>query len=567
MRLRIKFLALSLIPIIILGLTMFFVAADKIESGVYDETYVGMHATTLAIRDIFETGNKGKYQLNDKGEVWKGNTLNISNSLNIVDNIKNNTGLEVTVFWGDTRILTSLVNDKGERQINTKASSEIVKEVVDKGNTYQNKNVNILGKEYVVYYTPFYQEGTKDVVGMIFLGTPQKNVTEIIDKAKLKLFEIILLVVFITIIVVFFIVNRIVSSLKKSMRLLNKISHGDLNVIVDKSLLKRKDEIGNLGKGIFSLREELYNIIRVISDKVNNLNNESIKMRNISKEVYDVMENVYSSAKGMSQSCMNQAESASEASQNVTEMGEMISNNGNQIFELHIIAKDMKNVSKEAIKQFTELNKTMKTVKEAIEFLERQAELTNNSVSQIRLVIELMTEVTSQTNILAYNARIEAARAGEYGKCFTVVANEIKQLSERSNMATKEIKEIIKGLNENSNNTMEYMENVKRITEKEEQVVYQTSQSFESVIDGIEKSVKEINSVLKNSKELENIRMDTVAMVQNSAAISQENSASVEEIISSIDSIYHRIEDISKNALFLNDLSKELEKSIRIFSI
>lgn len=83
MRLKGKILALTLIPVISLGIFMFLVAADRIANGIYDEAYVSMEATTLAVRDIFE---------------------------------------------------------------------EVVSHVLKNGETYQNRNVEILGKRYIVCY-------------------------------------------------------------------------------------------------------------------------------------------------------------------------------------------------------------------------------------------------------------------------------------------------------------------------------------------------------------------------------------------------------------------------------
>ena len=72
MNLKVKMLSLSLIPMVLIGISMFLVAANRMQSGIYDETYVGMYATTLAIRDIFEIGYEGEYRMDDNGELWKG---------------------------------------------------------------------------------------------------------------------------------------------------------------------------------------------------------------------------------------------------------------------------------------------------------------------------------------------------------------------------------------------------------------------------------------------------------------------------------------------------------------
>lgn len=67
MKLKGKILALSLVPVILLGVTMFLVAADRIANGIYDEAYLGMHATALAVCDVFEIGYEGQYHLDENG--------------------------------------------------------------------------------------------------------------------------------------------------------------------------------------------------------------------------------------------------------------------------------------------------------------------------------------------------------------------------------------------------------------------------------------------------------------------------------------------------------------------
>ena len=78
MKLKGKILSLSLIPLLLLGIIMFVYATSRISDGIYNEAYVGMEATTLAVRDIFEVGNEGEYRLDSDGNLWKGDTLNIS---------------------------------------------------------------------------------------------------------------------------------------------------------------------------------------------------------------------------------------------------------------------------------------------------------------------------------------------------------------------------------------------------------------------------------------------------------------------------------------------------------
>lgn len=149
------------------------------------------------------------------------------------------------------------VDENGDRQVGTKASKEVVQSVLVEGEPYQNRHVDILGTEYVVYYTPFYQEGTTDAVGMIFLGTPQDSVSRIINKVRIQLLVMILLGVILSVVVVYCMVNRIVVLLNRNMELLGVMSGGNLDIVVGNNILRRKDEIGELGRSIESLKEKL----------------------------------------------------------------------------------------------------------------------------------------------------------------------------------------------------------------------------------------------------------------------------------------------------------------------
>lgn len=102
---------------------------------------------------------------------------------------------------------------------------------------------------------------------------------------------------------------------------------------------------------------------------------------------------------------------------------------------------------------------------------------------------------------------------------------------------------------------------------RQEENILNAGKSFHNVRDGICKTADVMEYIMDKARQLEDIRMDTVAIVQNSAAISEENTAGVAEIAAEIENVYSDIENISAKTQKLHKLSEEMGKRIEIFRL
>lgn len=565
MKLRTKILLIALLPVFLLGIGIFILAADRTANGIYDQAYAGMEAAALAVRDIFEVGNDGTYQTDENGDLWKGTSLNISKAFEIVDHIKDNTGMDVTIFWGDTRILTSIKDHTGERQIHSRASEEVIQKVLKNGEFYLNRNVDILGTRYVVCYAPFYQENTSQPVGMIFLGTPRAKVSAIINEIRLQMLIVIAVILLLTALFLIKIVNGMVNGLESGMKVLQKLSEGDLTAEADTAILGRTDEIGMLGKEIMQLRGWLLDIVNMLQRKSHQLDKESDTLKNRSEKILQAMSNLEHAASDMAVSCTSQADSASIASNDVSSMGEMICSSNLQIRQMHQISNQIQDMSEQTAAELLELNNEVETVRTSIRYLEQQTSLTKDSVDKISSATDFIAAIASQTRLLSLNASIESARAGELGKGFGVVAAEIQKLSVQANTAVDDIRVIVTNLIENSGQAVQRMQEVQSIIIHQAQNIQKTGQVFETVQDGIRTSTDHISTVIAKTDKMEEVRADMIDAVQNSAAAAQENAASIEEIMASVEMVYNELESITEKTNELGQLSSEMKESIAVF--
>lgn len=567
MKLKTKIILLSVLPVIILGALLSIFASFQLKNGIYEEAYNGMHATTLAVRDVFETGNIGDYHLDDNGELWKGDTINISQSTALVDQIKQSTNFDVTVFYQDIRYLTTLVNSKGERQTNTKASDKVINSVLKKGKEYKSDNVDIEGTKYIVYYIPLFQENSTKPIGMVFLGTPQVTVNKKIQSMETELSLIVLLIIIGASAISYMLTNKIMKALSASINCVKKIADGNLNVTVAEKYKERKDEIGTMCRSVEDLDDKLKEIISNLKNNSEHLTNSSGTLDKAAKEVANSIGQIDTVIQGIANCASQQAVSTEAASRDVAVMGGMVDETMQEITTLNITTDKMKDASNDAKITLLDLNHTMNDVMEAIDSIYQQTNKTNESVITIGETANLITAIAKQTNLLSLNASIEAARAGEQGKGFAVVANEIKQLAEQSNQSAVEIQNILEQLTGNSNTAVDMMQKVKQIITDQQSNVIKTANVFQTVQDDISQSVTGIHNISKKTEILDDARNKTIRVVDDLTAIAEENAAGSEEAAASVEEVGNLVEEVSEQANGLYEIAEGLNKSINIFKL
>ncbi|MHB8128294.1 MAG: methyl-accepting chemotaxis protein, partial [Mobilitalea sp.] len=477
------------------------------------------------------------------------------------------TNMEVTVFYNDTRYLTSITNDKGERQINTKALDIVVDTVLKNGGTYNADNIDILGTKYIVYYIPMYQENTQTPIGMVFLGTKQSEVNDIINNMQKDLLLIVLIITLLVAVSSSFLIQHIMKALLVSVNTVNKIADGYLNVTIDKKYKLRKDEIGDMCRSVEKLDKKLVSIIGGIKENSDFLANSSNQLDSAAKEAANAIDQVDFVIQEIASSSSHQALSTEEAAGDVALMGGMVDETMNVIGSLNVTTTQMQNASNEAKVTLLELNQSMNSVMIAIDSINDQTNKTNESVLKISEAANLITAIASQTNLLALNASIEAARAGEHGRGFAVVANEIKHLSSQSNQSASGIQLMLEQLTDNSTQAVNMMQKVKGTISTQKDNLNKTVEVFQTVQEGIDNSVEGIHTISKQTDTLDAARNKTIHVVENLTAIAEENAAGTQEAAASVEEVGHLVQEVAEHANNLSGVAEGLKKSIDVFQL
>lgn len=175
-RLALKLSLTVVIPIFLITIAGILLSAYKQSNLSEDLVKREISGVAKSLRQTY-LATEGNEKFVMKGDnLYKGNTM-LSGNYKLVDQLKDEQDVEVSLFFGDVREVTTLKDESGKREINTKMSSEVY-DTLKKGEEYFATNVDVLGTDYYGYYVPVYQPGTKEFAGSVFCGRTQTQVTQ-----------------------------------------------------------------------------------------------------------------------------------------------------------------------------------------------------------------------------------------------------------------------------------------------------------------------------------------------------------------------------------------------------
>lgn len=290
----------------------------------------------------------------------------------------------------------------------------------------------------------------------------------------------------------------------------------------------------------------------------------------MSKSASDTMNNMKDTDRAvdeMANGATMLAQETQSASENVIEIGNMIDKVNDNTEELAKDADNMKELGENAENILRQLIAGQKEMVTHIGVVNDKTHEANKAAGKISEVVNLITEIASQTNLLSLNASIEAARAGEAGRGFAVVAENIKQLAEQTTSSAADIQDIIHDLEQKSGETVEKTEAVNNIVNKQSEDMKQTADILNQVITGITGLIDKIDSIAVSVANMDKSKENVVDVIGNLSSVSQENAASTEETSASTTMAMETAKKIADEAVKLKDIAQELEDRMKQFII
>lgn len=561
-----KILSVAVLPVLLLGIVTIVITLTQVKSSLISEvkdSLSGTAATTLAAYNQ----HSGSYLRADNGDVWKGG-YNISKSESLLDNIKEESGMDVTFFYGNERIMTSAKDRNGNRILGSPAGEIIVEKVLKGGENYFSSSVSLDGTLNYGYYIPIYQKGTdSEPIGMIFAGVDKQAKDNTINGIILMVLLSVIFVMAACIVIAVIMSVSITRSLQKGIREVQKVADGELGSPIEEKLLKRNDEVGDLAKAIDTLQKALQNIVSKIAQSTDNIKMAANELGVTAKNTNYTMKQVEDAVSSISENITEQAKSTKTTTDNIVLMGDQIGRTSEEVGLLNQNADVMRKSSEQASYTIQQLRQINDKVKESINTITRQTNLTNESAQKIQAAIGIISSIAEETNLLSLNASIEAARAGESGRGFAVVASQIQKLAEQSNSSSCEIEEITNTLISNSDEAVEIMRQVHEIIDSQSQNMSDTENIVSKVMDGINTSLEKIEKIEYATEQLESSRNRIVETVEGLSDIAEQNAASTEETFAQTSQVSNTFEQIEAKADQLKQIADELSDIMQHFQL
>ena len=266
-----------ILPVFFIGIVMAGISYILIKKNVYYEIRSGMENEAYTLANTYDVMYPGYYELVKaenlmalkKGEHYLTNDF--------IDNIKEDTGLEITIFYNDIRMITTLYSDN-KRITGSKMNSAIKKDVLDNGYSEFYDDVRIEEERFFAYYLPLHN-GSESIIGAICILKPANQIHSKFAKQVIPLIAIIIAGVVIITYLNYLYFGKLNKNFKHIRNFLGEVTGGNLKAEMNREALAREDEIGDVAKASVNMQRSLRNLI--VKDSLTDLYNRRYCNQNL----------------------------------------------------------------------------------------------------------------------------------------------------------------------------------------------------------------------------------------------------------------------------------------------
>ena len=561
--LTLKIMLTSILPIILIGV-MAYAAMNQVRDYVADSLVQKM--MKIATHDLSMAFSGGATSTQDNqnkeySDEERGDVL--GNLKTAMDEVKDSTGAEYVMYYNASPLINTFESDISEVEGVGAISDDMLADWQAKKEIYEQEKIN--GIDYYTLLTNTSHTDGYDIFVKAFY--PKSEIRALTQYVLTYVTLGLVVFLLVALVISYFVCRKITKAITSAVDNLDTVADGDLNVKLDDRLLNRGDEVGNIARSVQTLVSNL-------SDTINQINKTTAALGTFSGEFKENFQNidtsigdVNSAVEDIANGATSQANETQSVSMQMDGMGDAIGEASEGMDRLLESTNEMKAKNDLMGKTLQQLMEISEQTKVSIDEVHEQTNVTNSSVTEIRNVVDLISDIANQTNLLSLNASIEAARAGEQGKGFAVVADEVRNLAEQSADSAQKIGAIVEELISQSNVSVETMNSVLDEIDRQNEKLATTQQVFKELGEGIEVVADEITKSSDQITQLNTVKTQVVDALSSLAAIAQENAASTEETSATMIQLETIVNDCNQATNQLVVLADDLQQNISKFDL
>lgn len=383
---------------------------------------------------------------------------------------------------------------------------------------------------------------------------------------QIRLYTVIIVVVAALVsmlIAYFFVAGNIIKPVNTLEGLMVKAGEGDFSV---RAHIKTKDEIYMLGEHFNKMLEHLTHIVKNVKEGSRDLEQASEGISASAQQISSTTEEITGNIQEVASNAENQNSSIVETSEVLVQLSSLIqmaqssavTANKNSSFAYEA-ANGGRIKVKETVMAIEDIDKASLEAEKVLLALSSLSE-------KVTGIIDTINRISTQTNMLALNAAIEAARAGEYGKGFSVVADEVRNLSEQTSVGAKDISVLIKEMVLKIEEAVASINLNKAAVEKGVFTVTEADKSFLNIIEAVDQIGKDVAKIVDvtrdevaSSDQILKLIDSVASVTETTAANSEAVAASSQELASIIESLAAHAEETSGMAVNFNELVEKFK--------